>query len=303
MSSPASGSETIESIAVIGAGTMGHGIAQVAAGSGFRVLLNDVDRESLARGVSAIETNLARGIQRGKLTEADRDRTLQHIRGTTNLEECAAGDLIIEATPEKLDLKREVLRRLEAAADHPFIFASNTSSLSISEIARSAKRPEAVIGMHFFNPVHIMRLVEIVVGEKTSEETVQTVTSVGRKMRKEPIVVKDAPGFASSRLGVALGLEAMRMFEQGIASVQDIDTAMELGYNHPMGPLKLTDLVGLDVRLNIAEYLHRELGSETFRPPEVLRRMVSEGKLGKKTGEGFYNWREETDEARRAQSS
>jgi len=303
MSSPGSGSETIETIAVIGAGTMGHGIAQVAAAAGFRVLLNDVDRESLARGVRAIESNLDKGIQRGKLTEADRERTLQQIHGTTNLAECATADLVIEAAPEKLDLKREVLRQLELASDHPFIFASNTSSLSITEIARSSKRPAAVIGMHFFNPVHIMRLVEIVVGEKTSAETIETVKSVGRRMRKEPIVVKDVPGFASSRLGVALGLEAMRMFEQGVASVQDIDTAMELGYNHPMGPLKLTDLVGLDVRLSIAEYLHRELGSETFRPPEVLRRMVSEGKLGKKSGEGFYDWSTEKEDARRAQSS
>jgi len=290
MSSPGSGSQTIETIAVIGAGTMGHGIAQVAAAAGFKVLLNDVDRESLARGVAAIETNLAKGIQRAKLTEDDRDRTLQQIHGTTNLKECAAADLIVEAAPEKLELKKEVLRQLESASDHPFIFASNTSSLSITEIAGSSKRPEAVIGMHFFNPVHIMRLVEIVVGKKTSAETVQTVKNVGLKMRKEPIVVKDVPGFASSRLGVVLGLEAMRMFEQGVASAQDIDTAMELGYNHPMGPLKLTDLVGLDVRLSIAEYLHRELGSEAFRPPEVLRRMVSEGKLGKKTGEGFYDW-------------
>jgi 3-hydroxybutyryl-CoA dehydrogenase len=291
---------SIETIAVIGAGTMGHGIAQVAAGAGFKVLLNDVDRESLARGVSAIERNLAKGIERGKLTEDDRDRTLQHIHGTTNLQSCAVSDLIIEATPEKLDLKKEVLRQLESASEHPFIFASNTSSLSITEIASSSKRPDAVIGMHFFNPVHIMRLVEIVVGKQTSTETVNTVQSVGRKMRKEPIVVKDVPGFASSRLGVVLGLEAMRMFEQGVASAQDIDTAMELGYNHPMGPLKLTDLVGLDVRLNIAEYLHRELGSEAFRPPEVLRRMVSEGKLGKKTGEGFYDWSKE--DARRASS-
>lgn len=290
----------IESIAVIGAGTMGHGIAQVAAAAGFKVLLNDVDRESLARGVSAIERNLARGIERGKLTEDDRDRTLQQIHGTTNLQSCATSDMIVEAAPEKLDLKKEILRQLESASDHPFIFASNTSSLSITEIASSSKRPDAVIGMHFFNPVHIMRLVEIVVGEKTSTETVNTVESVGRKMRKEPIVVKDVPGFASSRLGVVLGLEAMRMFEQGVASAQDIDTAMELGYNHPMGPLKLTDLVGLDVRLNIAEYLHRELGSEAFRPPEVLRRMVSEGKLGKKTGEGFYDWSKE--DARRASS-
>jgi 3-hydroxybutyryl-CoA dehydrogenase len=290
MSSPGRPSETIETIAVIGAGTMGHGIAQVAAIAGFRVLLNDVDRESLARGIRKIETNLDKGIQLGKLTEDDRDRTLQHIHGTTKLEECGAGDLIIEAAPENLDLKREVLRKIEAATEHPFIFASNTSSLSITAIASSSKRPEAVIGMHFFNPVHIMRLLEIVVGEKTNAETLETVKSVARKMRKEPIVLKDVPGFASSRLGVALGLEAMRMVEQGVASVQDIDTAMELGYNHPMGPLKLTDLVGLDVRLNIAEYLHRELGSETFRPPEVLRRMVSEGKLGKKSGQGFYDW-------------
>jgi 3-hydroxybutyryl-CoA dehydrogenase len=300
MSSPGTGSEAIETIAVIGAGTMGHGIAQVAAAAGFRVLLNDVDRESLARGVSAIESNLAKGIQRGKLTEDDRDRTLQLIHGTTNLQSCATSDLIVEAAPEKLELKKEVLRQLESASDHPFIFASNTSSLSITEIASSSKRPDAVIGMHFFNPVHIMKLVEIVVGEKTSTATLNTVKSVGQRMRKEPIVVKDVPGFASSRLGVVLGLEAMRMFEQGVASAQDIDTAMELGYNHPMGPLKLTDLVGLDVRLNIAEYLHRELGSEAFRPPEVLRRMVSEGKLGKKTGEGFYDWSKE--DARRVVS-
>jgi 3-hydroxybutyryl-CoA dehydrogenase len=301
MSSPVSGSPTIETIAVIGAGTMGHGIAQVAATAGFRVLLNDVDREALARGVRGIEGNLAKGIQLGKLTENDRDRALQHIHGTTKLEDCATADLIVEAAPEKLELKQNILRQLESVSDHSFIFASNTSSLSITEIAALSRRPEAVVGMHFFNPVHIMRLVEIVVGKQTSDETVQTVTDVGRKMRKEPIVVKDVPGFASSRLGVALGLEAMRMLEQGVASASDIDTAMELGYNHPMGPLKLTDLVGLDVRLNIAEYLHRELGSETFRPPEVLRRMVSEGKLGKKTGQGFYDWTKE--DARRAQPS
>ena len=293
MSSPESGSETIGTIAVIGAGTMGHGIAQVAAAAGFRVWLNDVDRESLARGVSAIEANLAKGIQRAKLTEDDRDRTLQLIHGTTNLKECAAADLIIEAAPEKLELKKDILRQLEFASDHPFIFASNTSSLSITEIASSSKRPEAVIGMHFFNPVHIMRLVEIVVGNKTSTETVETVTSVGRKMRKEPIVVKDVPGFASSRLGVVLGLEAMRMFEQGVASAQDIDTAMELGYNHPMGPLRLTDLVGLDVRLAIADHLHRTLGGDTYRAPELLRRMVAEGRVGKKSGEGFYRWENE----------
>ena len=290
MSTQEKGSQEIKTIAVIGAGTMGHGIAQVAGAAGFQVLLSDVDRESLARGIRAIEKNLAKGLKLGKLTEADADHTLQQIRGTTNLQTCAAADLIIEAAPENLDLKRDILHQLEAASDQPFIFASNTSSLSITEIAKASMRPENVIGMHFFNPVHIMRLVEIVVGQETGERTVDTVTQIGRRLRKEPIVVKDVPGFASSRLGLALGLEAMRMVEQGVASPRDIDTAMELGYNHPMGPLKLTDLVGLDVRLNIAEYLYNELGSETFRPPEVLRRMVSEGKLGKKTGEGFYDW-------------
>jgi len=303
MNTRGSVSQTIEAIAVIGAGTMGHGIAQVAAASGFRVVLYDIDRDSLARGIRSIEKNLAKGIQLGKVTEYDSERTLQQIHGTNTLEHCADVDLVIEAAPENLNLKQEILRKLEVATDRPFIFASNTSSLSITEIARASKRSDRVIGMHFFNPVHIMKLVELVVGEETSQEVVETVTEVGRRMRKEPILVKDVPGFASSRLGVALGLEAMRMLEQGVASARDIDTAMELGYNHPMGPLKLTDLVGLDVRLNIAEYLHRELGTETFRPPEVLRRMVSEGKLGKKSGIGFYDWTADQKDTRRAQST
>lgn len=284
--------QSIETIGVIGAGTMGHGIAQVAAGAGYKVLLRDVDLDSLSRGVQAIERNLAKGIQLGKLTEDDRDSTLQHIHGTTHLAEIATADLVIEAAPEQLELKQEILREVEAHSSREFIFATNTSSLSITEIARASERPHNVVGMHFFNPVHLMRLVEIVVGKASGNDTVETVVAVSRRLRKEPIVVRDVPGFASSRLGVALGLEAMRMLEQGVASAKDIDTAMELGYNHPMGPLKLTDHVGLDIRLNIAEYLYRELGLETFRPPEVLRRMVKEGKLGKKSGEGFYDWRD-----------
>ncbi|MFN2532552.1 MAG: 3-hydroxyacyl-CoA dehydrogenase family protein [Pyrinomonadaceae bacterium] len=298
-----SGLQRVTTVAVVGAGTMGHGIAQVSAAAGFPVALAEVDREALARGIAAIGKNLAKGIQLGKLTEADSDRILQLIQGTTRLEELAENDLIIEAAPERLDLKRDILRRLEQATDREFIFASNTSSLSITKIASGSRQPENVVGMHFFNPVHIMRLLEIVVGEKTGAETVESVSEVGKRMRKHPIIVKDVPGFASSRLGIALGLEAMRMLEQGVASARDIDTAMELGYNHPMGPLKLTDHVGLDVRLDIAEYLYRELGSETFRPPEVLRRLVTEGKLGKKTGEGFYDWRNDGEEARRAHSS
>ena len=287
---------------MIGAGTIGPGIAQVAAGSGYPVILREVDLDRLARGVQAIERNLEKGIKLAKLTEDDRDQTLQRIRGTTRLEDAAQADLIIEAVPEQLELKQKLLRELESLAQRPFFFATNTSSLSITEIASASPRPGHVVGMHFFNPVHLMRLVEIVVGKSTDDETVSAVLEVGRRLRKECIVVRDVPGFASSRLGVALGLEAMRMFEQGVASAPDIDKAMELGYNHPMGPLRLTDLVGLDVRLSIADYLHRELGSETFRPPQILRQLVNEVKLGKKSGQGFYAWNEETGEARRAQT-
>ena len=281
---------------------MGHGIAQVAAAAGYQAVLHDVDRDSLARGVQAIERNLVKGIQLAKLTEADRDSILQHIHGTTALAEIAKADLVIEAAPEKLELKQQLLRDVEKLASRPFIFASNTSSLSITELAKASDQPGRVVGMHFFNPVHIMRLIEIVVGKATSDDTVEAVRQVAQRLRKEPIVVQDVPGFASSRLGVALGLEAMRMVEQGVASAKDIDTAMELGYNHPMGPLKLTDHVGLDIRLNIAEYLYRELGSETFRPPELLRRMVREGKLGKKTGAGFYDWTAPAEDRRTAHS-
>ena len=271
---------------------MGHGIAQVAAAASFPVVLFDVDKEALARVVQAIERNMAKGIELAKLTEADCDNIRQRIRGTIHLPEAAGADLIIEAVPEKLELKQRLLREMESLAGSKGIFASNTSSLSITEIALASNRPEKVVGMHFFNPVHLMRLVEIVVGRQSSNDTVAAVREVARRMRKEPITVRDVPGFASSRLGVTLGLEAMRMLEQGVASAKDIDTAMELGYNHPMGPLRLTDVVGLDVRLSIAEYLHSALASEAFRPPEILRRMVNEGKLGKKSGEGFYKWSE-----------
>ncbi|MBD0369301.1 MAG: 3-hydroxyacyl-CoA dehydrogenase family protein [Pyrinomonadaceae bacterium] len=281
----------METIAVLGAGTMGHGIAQVAALAGYPVVMRDLERDALRRGVQSIERNIRKGIERGKLTEEDFDLAMQRLRGTTHLEETLGADLFIEAAPEVLELKQEILRSVEALRPgRAFIFATNTSSLSITEIARASQHPERVIGMHFFNPVHIMRLLEIVLGRETSEGTLETAREVGRRMKKEPITVRDVPGFASSRLGVAFGLEAMRMVEQGVASARDIDTAMELGYNHPMGPLRLTDLVGLDVRLRIAEYLHQTLGTENFRPPEILRRMVEEGKLGKKSGEGFYHW-------------
>ena len=271
---------------------MGHGIAQVAAAAGYRVILRDVTDELVSKGLRSIESNLSKGVERRKVTEEARALALSNLRTAVSLEETAEAELFIEAVPERLELKRETLAAIESLATGDFIFATNTSSLSITEIAEGSRSAPRVVGMHFFNPVHIMRLVEIVVGRETAPETTEAVRAVAVRMGKEPIVVRDVPGFASSRLGVALGLDAMRMLEEGVASAKDIDTAMELGYNHPMGPLRLTDLVGLDIRLHIAEYLHRKLGAESFRPPEILRRMVAEGRLGKKTGEGFYKWKD-----------
>jgi 3-hydroxybutyryl-CoA dehydrogenase len=281
----------IDKVLVIGAGTMGHGIAQVAAAAGLQVLLHDVSEPMVRRGLEAVRANLDKGIEKGKLSEEQRDATLARIGGAVDLGAAARQvDLAVEAVPESLELKQHVLRKLDAGCPAHTILASNTSSLSIAAIASATQRPAQVVGMHFFNPVHLMPLLEVVRAETTSSATVETAVEVGRTLGKEPIVVADKPGFASSRLGLALGLEAMRMLEQDVASPEDIDKAMTLGYRHPMGPLRLTDLVGLDVRLAIAEYLHRELHSETFRPPEILKRLVGEGRLGKKSGRGFYDW-------------
>jgi 3-hydroxybutyryl-CoA dehydrogenase len=281
----------ITSIAVVGAGTMGHGIAQVAAMAGYRVALFDAEEGAAARGLARIAENLDKGVERGKVTAEGRDAALRSVRVADGLEDAVSGaGLIIEAIVESMDVKADLFRRLGRLAGPGAILATNTSSLSVGKLAEETSRPDAVIGMHFFNPVHIMKLLEIVVHDGTSEGTRDAALAVAQRMGKEPIVVRNVPGFASSRLGVALGLEAMRMVEQGVASAADIDRAMELGYNHPMGPLKLTDIVGLDVRLSIADYLYAELGSETFRAPEILRRKVAEGNLGKKTGEGFYVW-------------
>jgi len=281
----------IDTVAVIGAGTMGHGIAQVCAAADCAVRLYDVNEDAVRKGLERIRDNLDKGIERGKVTEAERDGVLSRLSTTTNLTEAAAGaDLVIEAAPETMELKERIFREVAAAAPERAILASNTSSLSIARIADAVSRPERFVGMHFFNPVHIMALVEVVWGPRTSDEVRDAAVTYARRLGKEPIVVRDAPGFASSRLGVVLGMEAIRMVEQDVASAEDIDKAMELGYRHPMGPLKLTDLVGLDVRLGIAEYLHETLGSDAFEPPALLRRMVAEGKLGKKSGQGFYTW-------------
>lgn len=281
----------IETVAVLGAGTMGHGIAQVCAQAGCDVRLHDVDEGAVRAGLERIRSNLDKGIERGKVSESDRDETLGRVSTVTDIAEASArADLVIEAAPESVALKERIFAEVDRAAPDHAILASNTSSISIERIARAIRSPARFVGMHFFNPVHIMALVEVVWGPETSEETRDAAVAFARRLGKEPIVVRDAPGFASSRLGLVLGLEAIRMVEQGVASPEDIDKAMELGYRHPMGPLRLTDLVGLDVRLGIAEYLHEQLGSEAFAPPELLRRMVAEGRLGKKSGQGFYTW-------------
>ena len=277
-------------VAVVGAGTMGHGIAQVTAMAGAETVLVDRTQELVDKGLARIRSNLEGGVERGKVEPAARDAALARLRGATSIEEAARRvDLAVEAVPEQLELKRQVLGSLESVAGPEALLATNTSGLSISEIQGHLEVPGRVVGLHFFNPVHIMKLVEVVHGVATTPRTIDAAVDWVRRLGKEPIVVKDSPGFASSRLGILLGLEAMRMVEEGVASAADIDTAMTLGYRHPMGPLRLTDLVGLDVRLHISNYLYQTLG-ERFRPPAILREKVDRGELGQKTGRGFFDW-------------
>jgi 3-hydroxybutyryl-CoA dehydrogenase len=277
-------------IAVLGAGTMGHGIAQVSAMAGHDIRLRDVEDELVENGLDAIETNLDGGVERGKVTEDEKAATLDRLTGTTSLEDAVTGaDLVVEAVPEEMDIKKSTFEDVEAVVSDEAYVATNTSSLSVTDVASALDRPERAMGLHFFNPVHIMPLVEVVVAEQTAPETTAFAEEFVADIDKTAVTVRDSPGFASSRLGVSLGVEAARMYQEGVASPRDIDTAMELGYNHPMGPLELTDVVGLDVRLGVLEYLREELG-ERFRPPQVVKRKVRAGKLGKKTGEGFYVW-------------
>lgn len=280
-----------DTVAVLGAGTMGAGIAQICAAAGARVRLYDVELRLAEGGVARVRDFLAKGVEKGKTTPEQRDAVLGNLQPVADLEQAVAGAaLVIEAIPERLDLKQSTFAAVARACPPDAVLATNTSSLSVTEIFASVPNRERGLGMHFFNPPPLMPLLEVVKTEHTAPAVVERVLGFARRLGKEPIVVKDSPGFASSRLGVVLGLEAIRMLEAGVASAEDIDKAMELGYRHPMGPLKLTDLVGLDVRLSIADYLHDKLGSEAFAAPPLLRRMVAEGKLGKKTGQGFYTW-------------
>lgn len=280
----------MQEIGVVGAGTMGHGIAQVAAMSGQNVRMYDAFPGVAAKGLAAIRANLDQGVAKGKVDAATRDAALGRITVVDDLAALAGADLVVEAILERLDAKRALFGALAAIVSDRCVLATNTSSLSIATIADAATHPERVIGAHFFNPVFLMALLEIVRHPGTAPEIVEAVRAWGESLGKTCIIVHDVPGFATSRLGVCLGMEAIRMVEQGVASPQDIDTAMVLGYRHPVGPLKLTDLVGLDVRLAIGEYLARELGNPAFEPPALMRKMVAEGQLGKKSGRGFYDW-------------
>lgn len=279
----------IERIAVIGGGTMGNGIAHVAAQHGKQVRLLDLDQEVLDRAVGTIARNLDRQVKKERIDQAARDATLERIEVGTDL---AAGvadvDLVVEAVPEKPELKASIFRTLDQAAPEGAILASNTSSISITEIAAHTKRPEQVIGMHFMNPVPVMKLVEVIRGLATSDATTAATVALSEELGKTPVEVNDFPGFVSNRVLMPMINEAVTALMEGVAKPEAIDTVMKLGMNHPMGPLELADLIGLDTCLNILEVLHRELGDDRYRPSPLLRKYVAAGWLGRKSGRGFY---------------
>lgn len=280
----------MENVTVFGAGTMGRGIAHVAALGGYNVVLSDVSEDILRQALKVVQKNMEKGIDRGKLTRPAMDAALDRIVLETDLEKAAKGaDLVIEAIIEALDVKLELFRKLDDICKKETIFATNTSALSITELAAVTRRSDRFVGTHFFNPVHIMRLVEIVRGLETSDDTVDCVAAVIQGMGKESVIVTDSPGFVTSRISVMIGNEAFYMLQEGVASAEDIDKAIKLGLNHPMGPFELVDLVGLDIRLNVLKDLHHRLG-EKFRPCPLLEKYVNAGYLGRKVGRGVYKY-------------
>ena len=282
---------SIDQITVLGAGTMGHGIAINAATAGYHVTLHDVSPEAVEAGMSRIKAFLDKGVTRGKTTEKQRDDAIARVTGAADFAEAVSqADLVIEAAPEQLELKKKIFSDLGQACPAHTLLASNTSSCSVTEMALASGRPAQVIGAHFFNPVPIMKLLEVIVTDFTAPETKQALLTFAERLGKTTAVIKDSPGFATSRLGIAIALEAIRMVEQEVAEPHDIDTCMELGYRFPMGPLRLTDLVGLDVRLGIADTIYAATQSPVFQAPDLLRQMVNDGKLGRKSGQGFYRY-------------
>ena len=284
----------VRKVAVIGAGTMGSGIAQVCAQTGWETRLYDAFSDSLDRGFSTINEFWKKGISRGKNSEDEVKSWSKNLHRLENLEDALEGvDLVIEAVPEKIDLKRSIFAQIERYAPEDAVLATNTSGLRISEIASATKCPERVVGMHFFNPVPLMELLEIIEHDLVSGETLEKAKEIGEAMGKTTIIVGDIPGFATSRLGVVLGNEAIRMLAEGVASAGDIDTAMKLGYRHPMGPLELSDLVGLDVRRDILRNLAESFEDPSYLPHPLLDKLVDSGDLGRKTGRGIYVWTNE----------
>ena len=280
----------VKTIGIIGAGTMGRGIAYAAAVGGYRTILEDVMPETLAKGMAWIKQSLYEGVQRGKLEAAAGDAALARIETSSSVENvCREADFLIEAVPEEMELKLELFTLFDKFAKPKAVLASNTSSLSVADMAEMTYRPELCVGMHFFNPVPKMKLIEIVKAPKTSDETIAVCREVGGRMGKEVVVVKESPGFITTRVNALIGNEGFAMLEADIASAEDIDKALKLGLNHPMGPFELVDLVGLDVRLSILEYLHSTLG-EKYRPNPLIKRLVAEGRLGRKTGRGVYDY-------------
>jgi 3-hydroxybutyryl-CoA dehydrogenase len=283
---------TVRSIAVIGAGIMGRGIAHAAALGGYRTILEDLVPGALHKAESEIRANLDKAVELGKVTAPDADAALRRVEFAGSVEEAAReADLVIEAVPEEMESKIEIFTLLDKICRPTTILASNTSSLSLTEIASVTYRAKKCVGMHFFNPVHKMKLLEIVRALETDEDTLATTVEVGKRMGKEVVVIKEAPGFITSRINAMIGNEAFYMLQEGIASAADIDKALKLGLNHPMGPFELVDLVGLDTRLNILEYLHKSLG-EKYRPAPLLVQYVKAGRLGRKSGRGVYEYRE-----------
>jgi 3-hydroxybutyryl-CoA dehydrogenase len=282
----------VDTIAVVGSGLMGRGIAYAAVAGGYRTFLHDVSAEALERARQQVRADLDEGRARGKITAGDAEAASERLRLEPDLDRAVAeAGFVIEAVPEQIELKLRIFARLDVACGEGVVLASNTSSLSVTEIAAATRRPSRVIGMHFFNPVPKMKLIEIVSGLETSEEAVRLTEAVARGMGKETVVVRESPGFITSRINAMIGNEAFFMLEEGVASARDIDKALKLGLNHPMGPFELVDLVGLDTRLSVLEFLHRTLG-EKYRPAPLLVQHVKAGRLGKKVGRGVYDYRE-----------
>jgi len=286
----------VHTIAVIGAGTMGRGIAHAAALGGYRTILEDILPNALRRAESEIRTNLDKAVELGKVTASGAKAAFSRLEFAGSVDEAARqADVVIEAVPEELESKIEIFTLLDKICRPTTVLASNTSSLSLTEIASVTYRPRKIVGMHFFNPVHKMKLLEIVRALETDDDTLATAVNVGQRMGKEVVVIKESPGFVTSRINAMIGNEAFYMLQEGIASAEDIDKALRLGLNHPMGPFELVDLVGLDTRLHILEYLHKTLG-EKFRPAPLLVQYVKGGRLGRKSGRGVFEYPEKKAE-------